>query len=266
MSMTLFRRITQGLTLLLIIAVPVMNIKGITAVTGSLYSMAFGPLQITDPLSGFQVLISGMDWDNVLLLSLLIPVLLALFFGRVFCGWVCPQNALSELFDFLSEKLKPRRMFHPPLTAMWRYGLLILLIALVLFLHFPVANLISAPGIISVQITKYIYEGRVGIELGLIGLIVLAEVFLIRRVWCNYVCPVGGFLGVFRFGKTMRVHYKEDADHICGRCSECVLACRLGLDPMAGNLYPLCHNCGDCIAACERIKNEGKPLFFSFGK
>lgn len=266
MRLTLFRRITQGLTLLLIIVVPVLNMKGITAVTGTLYSMAFGPVQITDPLSGFQVLITSATWDRVLLLSMLLPVFIALAFGRVFCGWICPQNTFSEFFDFASRKLKLKRLFNPPPSAKWRYGTLIVLLALTLGLRFPVANLISAPGIISVQATKMIYEAAVGPESGLIGLIIIAELFLIRRGWCNYVCPVGGFLGIFRFRKTMRVVYNEDTEHVCGRCYECVRACGLGLDPMNGKIYPLCHNCGDCVTACEKIKPEANPLFFSCGQ
>lgn len=262
-SMYNYRKITQTLMLLLIVAIPVLNKKGIMAVTGSLYSMAFGPLLITDPLSGFQVIITTLALDSVLLLSLVIPVLLALLFGRVFCGWLCPQNTLSELFDFISEELKFKRLFHPQLSAKWRYGLLLLLLALTVGLRFPVANLISAPGTISVQVTKYVYEGTMGPEAGLVAVILVAEVFVVRRVWCNYICPVGGFLGIFRFKKTMKVVYREDAGHVCGRCLECVKACRLGLDPMAGKVYPLCHNCGDCISVCGEIKGNGKPLFFS---
>lgn len=131
-------------------------------------------------------------------------------------------------------------------------------------LGFPVANLISAPGIISVQAANYIYAGSVGIELGLIGLIVLSEIFLVRRLWCNYVCPQGAFLGLFRIGKTMKVAYIEDEEHVCSQCFECEKSCQLGLDPMGGKIYPLCHNCGDCIAACQRIKAGGKPLSFKF--
>ncbi|MGC9101198.1 MAG: 4Fe-4S binding protein, partial [Caldisericum sp.] len=66
---------------------------------------------------------------------------------------------------------------------------------------------------------------------GFIGIIVLLELFLVRRVWCNYICPVGSFMGIFRIRKTMKVVHKEDEEHICGRCMECVKACPLGLNP-----------------------------------
>ncbi len=238
--------------------------KGITILMGSLYSLAISDIWITDPLSGLQVILSTLSADSKLLLSMLIPIAIALTFGRVFCSWACPQNTISEIFDYLSRRFTIKRLFNPSPKALPRYVILAVLLLLTQILGFPAANLISAPGIISVQTSKIIYEGTVGIEIGLIGIIVLLELFLVRRIWCNYICPVGSFLGLFRFKKTMKVIYKEDAEHTCGKCMECVKACQLGLNPMEGRIYPLCHNCGDCISACEEIKGRGKPLSFSF--
>ncbi len=264
MKIKIFRRIAQVLTILLIVAIPILNRKGITILMGSLYSLAIDGVWITDPLSGFQVILSTLSADSVLLISMTIPILLALIFGRVFCSWMCPQNTLSELFDYVSNRFSVRRLIDLSPWAAPRYIIMAAFLLLTLILGFPVANLISAPGIISVQISKYVYEGTVGLEMGLISVIVLTEIFLVRRVWCNYICPVGSLLGLFRFNKTMKVLYKEDAEHVCGKCLECVKACQLGLNPMEGRIYPLCHNCGDCIAACERIKDRGKPLLFKF--
>ena len=264
MGIKVFRRIAQISTLLLVSAIPLLNKEGITVISGSLYSLSVDGIWITDPLSGFQVIISSFSADRILLLSMVIPVALALIFGRIFCGWICPQNFISELFDIIHDRLKVKRIFNPSPSAKPRYAIMILLLISAPLLGFPIANLISAPGIISVQISKYFYEGIVGIELGLIGIIVISEVFIIRRGWCNYICPVGSFLGIFRFKRTMKVIYTEDTEHTCGRCMECVTACQLGLNPMTGKIYPLCHNCGDCIDLCEKIKNTEKPLSFKF--
>lgn len=264
MKIKIFRRITQILTILLIVAIPILNRKGVTILMGSLYSLAIDGVWITDPLSGFQVILSTLSAESTLLLSMLIPIAIAFIFGRVFCSWACPQNTISEIFDYLSERLSLKRLLKPSPRALPRYVVLAALLILVLLLAFPIANLISAPGIISVQVSKLIYEGVVGIETWLIAIIIVAEMLLIRRVWCNYICPVGSFLGLFRFNKTMKVSYREDEEHVCGRCMECVRACQLGLNPMEGKIYPLCHNCGDCIAACEEIKSKNKPLSFKF--
>ena len=265
MKITIIRRITQASVLLLLVLIPILNLKGITFITGSLYSLAFGPIWITDPLSGLQTIMASLSLDVVLLLSMLIPVALAFVFGRVFCGWMCPQNSISELVDYVSGKFKLKRLANPPLSSTPRYIILVGLIALAPLLGFPVANLISAPGIISVQITKYFYEGVVGFEIGLIGLIIISELFIVRRLWCNYICPVGSLLGVFRSNRTMKVVYAEDPEHICGKCYACADVCRLGLNPMGEKIYPLCHNCGACVAACEKMQGKSsRPLKFRF--
>lgn len=257
----------------LLIAIPVLNKQGITILTGSLYSLAVGPLWITDPLSGFQVILATLSADGTLILSMFIPVVIALAFGRVFCGWVCPQNTLSELIDYLSEKSHPLsakrqrglRLFDLTLSARPRYAVLFILLILTPLLGFPVANLVSAPGIISVQMSKYIYENTVGLEIGLIAIIIISEFFLLRRAWCNYICPVGTSLGILRIRRTLKIVYAEQEErHVCGKCFECGRACRLGLNQMEGDIYPLCHNCGDCIAVCEKMTSGGKPLSFRF--
>lgn len=264
MNIKLLRRITQVSTILLIIAIPILNKKGITIITGTFYSLAVNGIWITDPLSGLQVIIASFSADIILLLSMLIPVALALALGRVFCGWICPQNFISELFDIICDKLRIKRLFNPERSATPRYIIMLAVLLLSLVLGIPAANLIFMPGIISVQISKYIYEGVVGLELSLIGIIILSEIFILRRVWCNYICPAGSFLGILRFKKTLKVVYEEDEERVCGGCMECVKACQLGLNPLEEKIYPLCHNCGDCVAICGMINQEKKPLSFKF--
>jgi ferredoxin-type protein NapH len=263
LKIKLLRRITQLATTVLLIAVPLLNLKGIDVLAGSLYSMALGPLWITDPLSGLQVILITLSADTTLLLSMSLPVAFALVFGRVFCAWICPQNLLSEIADYLRNKIGLERLIKLPPSSLPRYAVLAIMLTLALVAGFPAANLISAPGIISVQISEFIMTGTAGIELLLIGAIIMIEFFVIRRVWCNYICPVGGFLGIFRTTKTMKVVYQSETDQ-CIKCGACVKACQLELNPMGGTIYPLCHNCADCIAACEKATNKKNPLSFRF--
>jgi len=258
------RKIVQLSSIGLLFLVPFLNRKGITAVTGTLYSLAVGPVWLTDPVIGVQTVLTTMRLDATLLLSLLIPGGLALVLGRVFCSWVCPQNTLSELFDAIARRIGIRRIFTLPFTPVLRYTVLILVLLASLAMRFPVVSLLSAPGIISIQAANLVYEATVGLELGLILVIAVLELFIVRRVWCNHLCPVGGFLGLLRSRSTMKVVLSEDASRACGRCRVCSDACGLGLDPMEGRVYPFCHNCGDCIAACEGVKGSENPLQFRF--
>jgi ferredoxin-type protein NapH len=227
--------------------------------------MSIGPVDITDPLSGFQVMLLTFSATSALLFSMLIPIVFTYVFGRAFCGWLCPQNLFSEFADMASQKMIGRRMLSFTPTAIPRYVVLALMLAGCFAAGFPLANLISAPGIISVQTNSIVSSGTIGAEAVLIGIILIGEIFVLRRFWCNYVCTVGGFLGIFRFRKTLQVVFSEDAGHQCSKCHECQKACQLGLDPPGGKIYPLCHNCGDCIAACEKTTGSLNPLCFKFG-
>jgi len=264
MKITPIRRAVQILSLAAMVAAPLLNSRGISVVSGSFYSVSIGRLWLTDPLIAIQPLLASLRFDAVLLASALIPVGIALVLGRVFCSWVCPQNTLSELFDAVGGRWGFPRFFvlKPETPTRIRYAVLTVMLAVTVLYGFPLASLLSAPGIISVQTARFIYEGTVGLELALIGGILLAELFVVRRVWCNHLCPVGSMLSLFRWKRTMRVVMSEETGRTCIRCRECARACQLGLDPMAGHLAPQCHNCGACVDACQGMTGEQKPLSF----
>ncbi|MFA7382707.1 MAG: 4Fe-4S binding protein [Desulfurivibrionaceae bacterium] len=264
MRITPIRRIVQLLSLSAMVVVPLLNRRGIAAVSGSFYSLNIGPVLLTDPLIAIQSLLATLRFEAVLLASALIPAGIALALGRVFCSWVCPQNTLSELFDTVGSKLGFVRFFTLGSKPLIRYAVLAAILAATLFFGFPLASLFSAPGIISVQTARLIYEGTVGLELTLIAIIILAELFLVRRVWCNHLCPVGSMLGLCQGKKTLKVVLSEAESRPCIRCRECAKACQLGLNPMIGQLVPQCHNCGACIDACRKISGASKPLSFHF--
>lgn len=264
MNLASWRRTCQMLTIIMVVLLPVLNKKGLTYLSGTLYSLAIGPVWITDPLIGLQTILLTLTADRVLLLSMIIPIGVALLFGRVFCSWACPQNTLSELVDLAAEKIGIRRLFTIKPTQAPRYALLILILIATPLAGLPLASLLSAPGIISVQVAKLVYEGTAGVELGLIGIIVFCELFLVRRLWCNHLCPVGSFLGLCRCRKTLKVVLNDDAEHPCGHCLACAKACQLGLNPLHEKIYPQCHNCGACLTACQELKGSQKPLEFRF--
>lgn len=262
MKLLLTRRIAQIAFLCLLVAIPILNEREISFITGTLYSMSFGPVDVTDPLSGVQVIMLTLSATQALLVSMLIPVLITFVLGRAFCSWLCPQNLFSEIADMLSRKFLRQRSAILPPTPIPRWGILALIIVGSLVVGFPLASLISAPGIISLQISTAVFEGTVGLETGLIAFILLGEFFILRRFWCKYVCGVGTVLGFFRCGKTLKVAFQEDHERQCIRCGACSRACQFDLNPMQGKLYPQCHNCGDCISACAESTKGRNPLQF----
>lgn len=104
----------------------------------------------------------------------------------------------------------------------------------------------------------------IGLELALVLLVLLSEIFLARRYWCKYVCPVGAMLAAFRWRHTMRLVYAEPQCACHALTEPCHYACPLQLSPKRENVYPSCFNCGLCTSACE--KTGKAALTFSFNK
>ncbi|MFW6330308.1 MAG: 4Fe-4S binding protein [Gemmatimonadota bacterium] len=266
------RKAFQVLAVAFLVAVPILNWLGVHWLLGTLYSLSIGELDIADPAMALQtVLLTGTFWVP-LLLAAAIPVLLALVFGRVFCSWICPYNTLIEWMDglekrvFRSRWLKKRRRpaeGNPRRAIYWTiFGGLLLA---TLLAGLPLLAWLSAPGILSSQLSQGILGMGLGLELVLVlGLLVL-EVAIARRFWCKYACPVGATLALARAPWTLHVAH-DDERCGCPRGAEaCHIACPLGLQPRAAeSLAPYCYNCGSCVAACEKTRRGA--LRFSFAR
>lgn len=119
-----------------------------------------------------------------------VPILV-LFFGNIYCGYVCPFGALQELLGYvLPGKFKPKV---PAETMRWgRFVKYIVLFVLVtaFFLSRDKMTL-SAEPLISAFNLRFLQ----GISAAVVAVSLLAALFY-ERFWCRYVCPVGAFLSL----------------------------------------------------------------------
>ena len=67
------------------------------------WSAQIAGVSLTDPLAGAEAISSSRSFYGPLMISLLIPIIITVLLGRVFCGWICPMNTLLEMVD----KLRP---------------------------------------------------------------------------------------------------------------------------------------------------------------
>jgi len=125
------------------------------------------------------------------LLFFLIPLIFALFFGRVFCAGVCPLGAIQELTGFSPVKL-PRAVES--------------VMAAVPFIYLAVAVLFAA---MESQFIICRYDPFVGIfrldapyTMLVFGALLLVSGIFINRPYCRYLCPYGVLLNIFsRFSR-----------------------------------------------------------------
>ena len=134
----------------------------------------------------------------------------ALFFGKIFCGWVCPKGVIQE---FLFQK--KLRWNVAPTWDRWlrklKYVILLLVIALPLFLHYKPFNSDTSP------FAAMFNLGGGTIALGLLTVTLFSSLF-IYRPFCRYVCPTGALLGL--------ASYLSRIQFLTSNCTTCQRACK----------------------------------------
>ena len=269
--LNLYRKGVQLFSLFFLFLVPLLVVNQFYGIIGNLYSITIFGIDIVDPAMGLQFMILSGEIVWVVVIGMIIPIVVALVFGKVFCSWMCPFNTISEYWQQFMKKLFPNRWRMIEKKAakenpkQWIYWVVLGVLYLSsLLVGFPVITFLSAPGIISSEIAHLLMGMGLGLEILIIFGIIFVEGFLLKRYWCKYVCPVGGALGIFRTQKTLRINHNESSCSCGGNTEPCGTSCPLGLAPKHEGLYPYCYNCGLCIKTCE--KTGFGALSFGFGK
>lgn len=219
-------------------------------VKGSVWTINIFGFRISDPLAVLESTTTAMYFYLPMLLSILVPVVLTVVLGRVYCGWLCPMNFVLEMNEKIRRLLEnvgynARDVKFKKTT---KYFVLVFGLVAAFFLGMPLLSLIYPPAVISREIFYKIYNGYWSYGLWLIGTICLFEMILSRRWWCRYICPGGAIYVLLSRFRLVRI--KRD-DNFCDRCGDCIPVCPYDLKPMTRNLTSECDQCGLCISACE---------------
>lgn len=211
-------------------------------------------------------------------------ILFTVVFGRVWCGWACPQTIFMEnVFRRIEywiegDANQQRKLNNAPWTTekIFKKGLkqTIFLAISVLIAHTLMAYLIGVDQVI--EIVSSPPAENIG---GFIATIVFTLIFFwvftyFREQACIAVCPYGRLQGVLLNKDSMAVSYdfvrgeprgkllKGEVSEGKGDCIDCKLcfhACPTGIDIRNGTQLE-CINCTACMDACDEVMVKiGKP-------
>jgi cytochrome c oxidase accessory protein FixG len=199
------------------------------------------------------------------LLAVLIFVFGFLFvtmlFGRVWCGWFCPQTTLGDLAEWLDRVLRPLPGAVSFLLRQLSYLLLSLVVAANLIWYF------LPPGEFFTRLWAGSLGPVAGISLAVTFLLVYLDLALVRRTFCRTVCPYGRIQLLTMDRSTLTLEFDPALKDVCLRCGACVRACPTGIDIRDG-LQIECINCGRCLDACRGVmEKRGREglIHYTFG-
>jgi ferredoxin-type protein NapH len=246
--------------------IPVLNALEIYAITGTFYAINVGGLGIADPSVILQAMFASGELTVPLLAASMFPILLALLFGRIWCGWMCPYHVLADGCAWVRGKIRRKPdpealVVADSFTAnVSRYGFLILGTAAAGAVGIPLLNYVNAPGIVSTEAMILVKERIVSLECAFIAVLLVMELFVAPRFWCRLFCPTGSVVSLFRLPMTLRVtSAAKNPKAPCCQENFCSSACPMGLAPYREAQDLLCTNCCRCIDACQshRLKLSG---------
>ena len=220
-----------------------------------------------------------------MIIGVVFIILFTVVFGRIFCGWICPQTIFLEMvfrkieYWIEGDRGKQIRLDKQKWNAE-KIRKRVLKWVIFFIISFLIANVFLAYLIGSDKLIGYITSPPSENISTLISLLIFTGVFYFIFVWfreqvCIIACPYGRLQGVLLDNKTINVAYdyvrgekekgrakfskKEDraasGKGDCIDCKQCVHVCPTGIDIRNGTQLE-CVNCTACIDECDHMMEK----------
>lgn len=194
----------------------------------------------SDPLLLFIALV------NKGAVSLFLPagvvIFFTLFYGRFFCGWICPLGSAFDIVGYLKKKTKNVKYIR-----FYNFKLYLLILLVVLMFYGQQFIWLFDP--MSILSQGIIFTLRKNIPYLLIFVLLVSVIFY-HRVWCQILCPVGA---IFSLVSSVRI-IRRNVDKNCDECEKCYKVCPMGAISLGGrnSATAECISCFSCVSVCPQ--------------
>jgi len=274
---TKWRQILSYLQLTLLFGLPFVKINGNPFIQIDIIARKFILFGRPFWTADFHLFVLAM------ISSIVFVILFSVIYGRIFCGWICPQTIFMEMvFRRIEYWIDGDRNQQIKLAKKgWDDGEKLrkrsLKFILFFFISFIIANTFLMY-IIGYEEVFDMYTNHIEDNWGsIISLIIFTGVFFFIFWWfreqaCTVVCPYGRLQGVLLDRNSLVVAYDRvrgegengrakfrkiqdrEADGIgdCIDCNQCVVVCPTNIDIRNGTQLD-CVNCTACMDACDEV-------------
>ena len=271
-----YRSYVSWVLLALLVIAPFIKIGGNQFLLFNIIERRFNIFGVPFWPQDFHLMVISM------IIGIVFIILFTVVYGRIFCGWICPQTIFMEMVfrkieywidgdrgaqirldkqKWNSEKIRKR-------VSKW---------ILFFIISFFIANVFLAYFIGSDELLQIVTDSPSKHLKGLMLILIFTGIFYFVFAWfreqvCIIVCPYGRLQGVLLDNKSINVAYdykrgEKEADRAlfkknedrtttgkgdCIDCGQCVQVCPTGIDIRNGTQLE-CVNCTACIDACDLI-------------
>ena len=221
---------------------------------GALTASRLVGFHLADLNSALQVILAYKHLVlNLVIGTVTVFVMWWLLGGRTFCSWACPYHLLAEGAEKIHLWLAKRNLaVDLKFARMGRVFFYLLFVVLTVVTGYTLFETISPTGILS----RALIYGP-GLALLWVLALLLFEVFVSRRAWCRYVCPIGITYGLVGVLSPVRVQYSVKDCHHEGDCRAICMVPHVLDVTIRGRARTVltdigadCTRCGLCVDIC----------------
>lgn len=219
----------------------------------------------------------------LLAISVLALALMTAIWGRVWCGWACPQTVFIDLVYRRIEQwveggyIERRKLYLGPMTATkfrkYSFKWFLYFVVSSLFAHSFIAYFSGANELLAMTQRPPEQNMTYFLLVTVTTAVLMFNFGWFREQFCIIMCPYGRIQSLLMDRSTINVMYDSDRGEPrkgsvpvgktqgdCVNCLRCVQVCPTGIDIRKG-IQMECIGCTACIDACDEIMTKvKKPL------
>jgi len=191
-------------------------------------------------------LVKQVHFSAIVLMYIVFAI--ALIFGPMFCGWICPLGSFQEWIGKIGKKIFPKRYnkFIPSkVHSILKYFRFVML-ALVI-INTARAGILVFQNIDPYNALFKFWTGEVAITAIVVLIVIIIASLFVERPWCKYLCPYGALLGITNKFRIVKLRRNKST---CISCEKCDRSCPMNIEVSRQDVVKdfQCISCFQCTS------------------